>query len=84
MTISEIGKYDSSKALDRALDALDESCKQAFAYHLKQRYDIDTLSDLTLSQIEDAVSDMFGEGATILLKRLYAELRQDTTTPARN
>lgn len=77
MAISQVGKYGPSEALNRTLSALDESCKQAIAYHLKERYDIDPLSEPTLAQIEDAIYDMFGEGAEILLTRLHTELRHD-------
>lgn len=78
MAISQVGKFGPSKALNRTLSALDESCKQAIALHLKQGYNIDPLSEPTLSQTEDAIYDMFDEGGEILLARLRTELRQET------
>jgi len=80
VAISEISKYGPSKALNRTLSALDEPCKKAISYHLKQRYNIDPLSDLTPSQIEDAISDMLGEGADILISRFHTELLHDMIT----
>jgi hypothetical protein len=77
MAISDIRKSRPSEALDRALGALDGSCRQAIIYHLKHRCQIDLMSEPTLAQIEEAISDLFGEGATIFLARLYAELRHD-------
>lgn len=77
VAISDISKSAPSEALDRALGALDAPSRQAVAYHLKQRYHIDLLSEPTLEQIEEAISDLFGEGATIFLARLYSELRHD-------
>lgn len=79
MAISEFGKYEPSKALGRALGSLDEPSRHAVVYHLKQRYQIDLLSEPTLAEIEDAISDMFGEGAAILLARFYMELHHDVT-----
>lgn len=76
VAISEIGENDPSEALDRTLGVLDESCRRAIKYHLKQRYDIDPMCGLTLSQIEDAIHDMFGEGSAILLTRFRRELSQ--------
>lgn len=77
MAISKICKSVPSRALDRALDKLDASSRQAFVYHLKQRSQIDLTSDLTLSQMEEAMSTLFGRGSTLFLARLYAEMRQD-------
>lgn len=80
MAISEIRKYRPSNALNRTLSVLDEPCKKAIAFHLKQRYDIDPLSDPTPSQIEAAISDMLGEGADILISRFHTELLYDMIT----
>lgn len=80
MAIAEFSKNSSSKALSRTLNVLDEPCKKAIAYHLKQRYDIDPLSNPTPSQIEEAISDMLGEGADILISRFHTELLHDLIT----
>lgn len=76
MAVSKIGTYDPSQALSRTLGMLEESCRRAIEYHLKQRYDIDRMSSPTLPQIEEAIRDMFGEGSSLLLTRLRTELRQ--------
>lgn len=80
MAISEFCKNGPSRALDRTLSVLDEPCKKAIAFHLRQRYAIDALSDPTPSQIEQAITDMLGEGADILISRFHTELLHDMIT----
>lgn len=73
MAIPEFSKYDLPKALDSALAGLDEPCRRAFAYHLQHRYAM-KLAELDLTQVEDALTDMFGAAAGILLRKIYVKL----------
>lgn len=76
MAISEFNKYDLPSALNSALAGLDEPCRKAFAYHLQHRYEM-KLAELDLTQVEDAMTDMFGAAAGILLRKIYVELGDD-------
>lgn len=76
MAISEFSKHDLPRALNSALAGLDEPCRRAFVYHLRQRYDM-KMAELDLPQIEDAMTDMFGAAAGILLRKIYVELGDD-------
>jgi sialic acid synthase SpsE len=70
-------KNDMAKALDRSLDMLGDQSKKALLFHLTHNYKV-PIEDCSLNDIEGALKEIFGEGASLVVASINSELRQKT------
>ncbi|HJS68676.1 MAG TPA: hypothetical protein VJ730_04575 [Nitrososphaera sp.] len=71
---------DVAKALDRSLDMLGEPSKKALLFHLKHTLKIPVdRKSCSLEEIEGALKQVLGEGATLVVASINSELEQETS-----
>ena len=70
-------RVDMAKALEKSLDMLGESSKKALLFHLKHTFNIplDT-KNCSLEEIEGALRQILGEGASIVVSSINNHLGQ--------
>lgn len=81
-------KTDIAKALERSLGMLGEPSKKALLFHLTHTYKIpvDKKDCCPLEEIKDALRQILGEGASLVVASINKELEKqsergaDTTT----
>lgn len=72
-------KNDMARALDRSLDMLGETSKKALLFHLAHTYKIPIENGCSLGEIEGALKEMLGEGASLVVASINSELQQETS-----
>jgi hypothetical protein len=71
---------DVAKALDRSLDMLGEPSKKALLFHLTHTFKIPVdRKSCSLEEIEGALKQVLGEGATLVVASINSELEQETS-----
>jgi hypothetical protein len=72
-------KTDIAKALERSLDLLGEPSKKALLFHLTHTFKIPIdRKSCSLEEIEDALRQILGEGASLVVASINNELEQET------
>ena len=71
-------KTDMAKAIDRSLDMLGEPSKKAMLFHLTHTFKIPLEGKCSIGQIERALKEILGEGATLVIASINNELRHKT------
>jgi hypothetical protein len=64
------------KSVESALDVLGPVSKQRLVKHLRDVYGVDiwAVTALDLDELKNAIEDIFGESASMLLDLIYAEI----------
>jgi hypothetical protein len=70
----ERANLDLAQALEKALGMLGPSAKHALQYHLQRMNGTNSISELTFSQIKNALLEIFGSGASVIIDRLCVYL----------
>jgi len=71
-------KTDMAKAIDRSLDMLGEPSKKAMLFHLAHTFKIPLEGKCSIREIESALKEILGEGASLVIASINNELRQKT------
>ncbi|MEW6604362.1 MAG: hypothetical protein AB1351_06690 [Thermoproteota archaeon] len=69
-------KTEMARAIDRSLDMLGEDSKKALLYHLTHTFKIPLEGNCSLEQIENALKQILGEGAAIVVASINNELKR--------
>jgi hypothetical protein len=70
---------DVAKALERSLRILGEPSKNALLFHLMHTYKIPVdMKNCSLGEIESALRQILGEGASLLVASINKELGRET------
>ncbi len=70
---------DVAKALERSLGILGEPSKNALLFHLTHTYKIPVdMKNCSLEEIESALRQILGEGASLLVASINKELGRET------
>jgi hypothetical protein len=68
-----------ARALERALDMLGEPSKKALLFHLTHTFKIPIeRKNCSIEEIESALKQILGEGASLVIASINNELKQDT------
>jgi hypothetical protein len=71
---------DVAKALDRSLDMLGEPSKKALLFHLTHTFKIPVdRKSWSLEEIEGALKQVLGEGATLVVASINSEMERETS-----
>lgn len=68
-----------AKAVDRSLDILGPSSKDALLFHLMHTYNIslDEANCSPLEEIQDALRQVLGKGAALVISWINSELKEE-------
>jgi hypothetical protein len=72
-------RVNMAKALERSLDILGEPSKKALLFHLRHTFKIPIdRKNCSLEEIEGALKQILGEGASLVVASINSELEQET------
>lgn len=66
---------DVAKAVDRSLDMLGEDSKKALMFHLTHTFKIPLNGKCSIDEIESALRQILGEGASLVVASINNELK---------